>query len=265
MKKQTLIGITTSKRAVDVNLLSKQEIIYISNAMLELFATHENVVPIILSPDTHPQHADEICSILDGLLLSSGEDVDPSFYNNIELIKYDEKVSGVGKKYHRPTLLEPNIKRDKFEIDLYNAAKAKNIPVLGICRGMQIINVAEGGTLHQEHPDSDISHFMEKDGWINYHNIEIEQDSQIFSILNTLNHTVSSIHHQSVNQLADSLRSSAKADDGTIEIIEHLHEEFIIGIQGHIEKTMKNFPIYKNIINAFVKTASREKILCPNL
>jgi putative glutamine amidotransferase len=260
MKKKVLIGITTSKRAVDVNFLQKQDITYISNSIIELFQSHDNVIPIILSPDTHPHLIEEVCTILDGLLLSSGEDVDPSFYKSAPMIKYDEKISGTGQPFHRPKMLEPNPKRDKFEIDLYHEAKKKNIPILGICRGMQLINVAEGGTLHQENPQSNISHFIEKDGWIHYHNIKIEKESKLFSLLKTDNSSVSSIHHQSICQLASTLKASAKADDGTIEIIEHAHKDFILGIQGHIEK-MANYPIYKKLIDAFIQNASRSAIL----
>lgn len=264
MKNKILIGITTSKRSVDVNFLSKQEITYISNSIIELFQSHENVIPVILSHDTHNHHTDEICSILDGLLLSSGEDIDPSFYKTSNQINYDDKVNNIGKAYHRPKSLEPNQKRDQFEINLYHAAKKRNIPILGICRGMQLINVAEGGTLHQENPESHISHFIEKDGWIHYHNIEIDKNSKTYSILSTENIPISSIHHQSINNLGKELKATATAPDGTIEIIEHPDKEFIIGIQGHMEKILSNFPIYKKVIDEFLHAATRRSALCPS-
>ena len=253
MNKKLIIGITANKKTVSVNFSAQQEITYIADVFLDLFKSYDNIIPIIISQE-NVEHVEEICSILDGLIISSGEDVDPSFYKALNLVKYDENVKDLGSHYHRSKLMAPNKKRDQFEIALYKAAKEKNIPILGICRGMQLINVAEGGTLYQELPASHISHFIEKDGWIHYHNIELDKDSKVYEIFKTSTYTIASIHHQGVDKLGNNLVASARAEDGLIEIIEHKEKDFIVGFQGHIEQ-MFNFPIYRKVIDVFVEKA----------
>jgi putative glutamine amidotransferase len=253
MKKKLIIGITANKKTVSVNFSAKQDVTYIADTFLDLFKSYDNIIPIIISQE-NVEHVEEICGILDGLIISSGEDVDPSFYKALNLIKYDDNVKDLGSHYHRSKLMAPNKKRDQFEISLYKAAKEKNIPILGICRGMQLINVAEGGTLYQELPASHISHFIEKDGWIHYHNIELDKDSKVYEIFKISTYTISSIHHQGVDKLGNNLVASARAEDGLIEIIEHMEKDFIVGFQGHIEH-MFNFPLYRKVIDVFVEKA----------
>ncbi len=258
MKNKLLIGITTSKREVNVNF-SKQEIFYISKAFNDLLKDFDHVIPVFLSSDTDANHSKEIIEKLDGLILSSGEDIDPSIYNAKNLINYDENIKDAGFAHNRPMLCAPNKRRDLFEISLYKAAKEKNIPVLGICRGMQIINVAEGGTLHQEIPTTDISHFIEKDAWIHYHPISVKSDTKLFDIFKTNTYSVSSDHHQAVDKLGENLVASALADDGIIEIVEHEDHNFIMGLQGHIEKITNNFPLYNKVIEAFIEEAHERR------
>ncbi|EKE26773.1 MAG: hypothetical protein ACD_4C00148G0002 [uncultured bacterium (gcode 4)] len=259
MKKKVFIGITASQREVHVNI-SKKDITYISDDFLALIKYFDNVIPVILPVDIDPEHAKEIVEKLDGIILSSGEDIDPSIYKAVNLIKYDENISGLGEKYHRSLMFVPNIKRDFFEISLYKAAKEKNIPVIGICRGMQLINVAEEGTLYQENPDAGLIHFLGKDGWIHYHDIFLEKNSKIFEVFQIQKYTVCSIHHQSVEKLGKNLVISAKSEDGVVEVIEHKDYDFIIGIQGHIEKMTKNYPLYQKLIEKFIQNASIERV-----
>ena len=95
----------------------------------------------------------------DLIILSGGEDINE---NNININK--------------------KINREIVEYNLIDYGISNNIPIIGICRGMQIINVAEGGTLHQEIPTTDISHFIEKDAWIHYHPISVKSDTKLFDI-----------------------------------------------------------------------------------
>lgn len=258
-KDQIIIGITANQKKVGVNFSTKQQVSYIAQAFLDLFKDYDSVVTIILPSDLDPSQAETVCGMLDGLILSSGEDLHPSTYHAPELIHYDDRVNGLGSPYHRPKLLEPNLRRDLFELELYRVAKQKNIPILGICRGMQLINVAEEGKLYQEIPTSSILHFVEEDGWIHYHEVEIEQESLVGSILELDRYPISSIHHQGIEVLGKNLKISARANDGLIEIIEHKEKEFIVGVQGHIEKITTNFPFYKKLIDAFVKSAETWK------
>ena len=258
MKKKIIIGITASKRKITSVTSSKQDVTYIPQAFIDLFKEHKNIIPIILYPDMDKDHAKEICAMLDGLILSSGEDVHPSNYNSESFVTYHENNKGFGTKFKRPETFSPNIKRDHFEIELYHAAKEKNIPILGICRGMQVINVAEKGTLFQEIPETKMTHFLEEDGWIHHHEIDIEPDCLTFDIFKKSNYSVSSIHHQAVDKVGNNLKVVGKSPDGITEIIEHNVHDFIIGFQGHIEKITNNFPLYQKIIHAFVERARLE-------
>jgi putative glutamine amidotransferase len=126
---------------------------------------------------------------------------------------------------------------------------------------MQLINVAEGGTLFEELAESSISHYIDPDGWINYHSISIVPNTLSSKLLGVNSYFVSSIHHQGVEKIGNNLKISAFAEDGVIEIIEHEDEaRFIIGFQGHVEKIRKNQSAYDSIFKAFFER-SKENTL----
>jgi putative glutamine amidotransferase len=259
MKKKIFLGITGNIRTISVNFSSNQEVTYIAKGYLDLIKDYENVIPIILTPDIDPKHAKDLCNTLDGIIFPGGEDIDPSSYGSENEIHYDAQIKDTGKPFHRPNISKPNKKRDLFEIELYKTAKEKDIPILGICRGMQLINVAEGGTLFQELPKSDIDHFIGNDGWIPYHDLFLEKDTKIHDIFKTDKYTISSIHHQAVNKLGNNLLASGTAKDGIIEIIEHPKHNFIIGVQGHMEKLVRNFPLYAEMVSKFIDRSRGKK------
>ena len=198
---------------------------------------------------------------IDGLLLTGGQDIDPLIYGEKQKIEYSENIKFVGSLFHRPLPLAPDSKRDQVEISLYHLAKKNKIPILGICRGMQLINVVEGGTLHQETPKTTISHYIEDEGLTPYHEISIEKSSQCYKLMGVDKYFSSSIHHQSIDKLGTGLFASSKAIDGIIEIIENKDtENFIFGIQGHPEITRKNLPLYDKIFLQFIeKTKKNER------
>jgi gamma-glutamyl-gamma-aminobutyrate hydrolase PuuD len=142
-----------------------------------------------------------------------------------------------------------------MELALFKAMDVVGKPVLGICRGMQVINVARGGTLIQELPDG-LSHFVESDGWIPYHSMTLNPSSQIARILETTEITVSSVHHQGVDRIGDGLRATGHATDGIVEAIEDVNGAFVIGLQSHPEKTRQNFPQTERVFAAFVAAAA---------
>lgn len=261
MSKKVIIGITTGNRKINSFTSPNAEFVCLSNAYLQLFKHDENVIPLIISPEIYHNNTEQICSMLDGLIISDGQDIHPSYYKQINLVKYDENVKGIGVPFKRPKVMEPYLQRDQLEIQLYRKAKEKNIPILGVCRGMQIINVAEGGTLHQELPDSEVTHYLGEDGWINYHQIKICQSSKLNAIFKKEEYAISSIHHQGIEKLGKELIATGHADDGHIEVIEHKDKDFIMGFQGHFEKMVKNYPLYQKMIHHFVEQA-RKEVLC---
>ena len=167
---------------------------------------------------------------IDGLLLTGGEDVDPARY---------------GEAAH-PTVVDANPTRDAFEIGLVAAARARALPLLGICRGIQLLNVACGGTLVQDIPSQlagTLAHQLASPPHQSYdvaHEVWIDKGSLLAGLMNDrLNGVdtcdVNSRHHQAVKSVAAGFRVSATAPDGVIEAIEDPSGAFCLGVQWHPE------------------------------
>lgn len=182
-----------------------------------------------------PYHDDvtEVINHIDGLLIPGGdEDINPKFY-------------GQSIEHER---VKTNDIRASFELSLFAAAEKQNIPTLGICNGMQVINTYFGGTLHQHLPDaikSNINHEQTPPKHVPSHSIQIENDT-ILAKCNTqlefrkdFNHKdvvmVNSTHHQAIDKLGKGLIVSARAPDGVIEAIESINHKFIVGVEWHPE------------------------------
>ncbi|AJC67742.1 MULTISPECIES: gamma-glutamyl-gamma-aminobutyrate hydrolase family protein [Dickeya] len=199
---------------------------------------------------------DSIIDIIDGLLLTPGQDVSPEFYGEEMIVKYIDKISFPGERYKRPIAYSPDRLRDLTELALCKGANGRNIPILGICRGMQIINIASGGTLYQEIDDEKIKHNIDDNGWIHYHDLYIEEDSLFHKLIGQSNIPISSVHHQAVNKVGDGLKISAFSEDGITEVIESKNKKkFILGIQGHFEFQSETHKQYDNIWIHFLERA----------
>lgn len=158
---------------------------------------------------------------IDGLILQGGADINPSMYGQQPLIEYNDS----------------DIVRDMFEIALFKKALDKKIPVLGICRGCQIINVALGGTLRQEiNGVSSIPHVLPEQDENNYHPVRFEKASIISKIYpEKKSLVVNSIHHQAVDKLGDGLVIEAMSEDDVVEAISLETSDFVLGVQWHPE------------------------------
>lgn len=169
-------------------------------------------------------------SLLDGLVLQGGADIDPSVYG-------DEPTELLG-----PT--DPI--RDRFELDLLRAFAAAGKPVLGVCRGMQLINVAYGGTLYQDLRHANIvEHVHRKLELYDEHNhdVELTKDGWLSALYEgSVAARVNSIHHQGIKRLGEGLIVEAKASDGVIEAIRHPDLPFVVGVQWHPEFHDSRFP-----------------------
>jgi putative glutamine amidotransferase len=163
---------------------------------------------------------EETLDALDGIVFSGGNDVDPETY---------------GAEAHAETNgLRPE--RDRGELALLQAALARDMPVLAVCRGFQILNVARGGDLEQHLPEVVGSEqHREVSGTFSEHGVRIEDDSRLGSVLGDEHAPVKSHHHQGVGRVGEGLREVAWADDGTVEALEDPERRFAVGVLWHPE------------------------------
>ena len=172
---------------------------------------------------------------VDGLLLPGGWDVDPSFYGE----KKDDKVGPVDREL------------DETELRLFQQARDEDIPVLGICRGQQVINVALGGSLVQHLEDHDVrahgrSHLA--------HTIEVDPSSELGRAAGEHKIRVNSLHHQAIRKLAPGLHQTARGEDGTVEGVES-DDGLIVAVQCHPEELTTDLPWARKLFERFVARA----------
>ncbi len=178
----------------------------------------------------------------DGLLLTGGTDIYPGKY---------------GKENDTARCWEPDFKRDSIEIALIKAALDQNKPILGICRGLQLLNVFLGGTLYIDLPtdlDTIVKHQCDNK-YECYHYLGIIENSLLFEITESITGTVNSNHHQGIEQLADPLLGIAHTNDGLIEAIQwkNIHEEpFLLGVQWHPERMDFKNPLSGKIAQRYL-------------
>ena len=186
------------------------------------WVTREGGAPLML-PNVDPDAAAAMLDACDGLLLTGGEDVSPLWFG-----REPEKQMGI-----------IDVPRDSFELPLAKLALERELPILGICRGIQLLNVAAGGTLRQDlvhDPSSTVQHRMKTAGGAAvHHTITIVPGSRLHRLVGHETMAVNSYHHQAVDELADGFQVVAKAADGVVEAIEPVDERNILAVQWHPE------------------------------
>ena len=200
------------------------------------------LVPLIVPPLSSSEAASSVLDSVSGLVLTGGEDVDPARYGE----KRHEKVRSV------------NVARDATEAALVEEARARGLPVFAICRGIQILNVALGGTLVQDIPSqchTEIDHDEEGARTSRTHEVSIEPGSLIAGAVGTEHLSVNSFHHQSVKRVADGMKVTARSPDGVIEGIESTDDSWwVMGVQWHPEEmTDSAEPWDRGLFKAFAK------------
>jgi putative glutamine amidotransferase len=205
--------------------------------------------PRVLEVSESPR---KVLADIDGLLLTGGGDIDPVLYG-------DER---------HPTVDDAEPGRDEFEIDLARRAMAAGLPLLAICRGAQVLNVAAGGTLVQDIPSavqSNLSHSIVEPKSAEAHAVQVTPGSRLERALGGAvdsTHTcrVNSRHHQSVGRVGSGLISSALAPDGVVEAIENATPDaaFCVGVQWHPENFWRTGE-FAPLFDTFV-TAARERL-----
>ncbi|MCQ2084955.1 MAG: gamma-glutamyl-gamma-aminobutyrate hydrolase family protein [archaeon] len=199
-------------------------------------------LPIIFPLTTDPGEIGQLCDMCDGILFTGGQDVDPNVYNS----------------FRRKECGECCTERDNMESHLLEAAIRRNIPFLGICRGIQFINAYLGGTLYQDLPTekpSETEHHMSPPYDRAVHKVEIVPDSPLSAIINEKIIGVNSYHHQAIKDLSPRLRTMATSEDGLIEAVYLPSVDFGWAVQWHPEFSFRADSNSRAILSEFVKNA----------
>lgn len=200
-------------------------------------------IPVLLPPV--PLHViPSYLKLCDGFILSGGEDVDPAHYGQPP----HEKLGFVFQE------------RDEFELSLTTALLRKPKPVLAICRGLQLLNIALGGTLWQDLPSqrsSPILHDQKSHRSVPVHHVTLSPQSRLAAILKSPSINVNSLHHQGIDRLGKGLVAVGHSSDGLIEAVEMEGKDFMIGVQWHPESMVPESSEMNRLFSHFVYSACR--------
>lgn len=213
------IGITTTPSShISVTLDIPRPIVSLDVAYVDA-VTIAGGLPVLL-PTVGEDLAEEAVGSLDGLILSGGGDIDPACYG----AEPAPETDGIDRA------------RDAFEMAAIKAAEDRGLPVLAVCRGMQVLNVARGGTLIQHVPEITDTEHKDVEHWdVAANPVTVERDSQLHALSGGTHLLVNSLHHQAIDQLGSDLQVTAVDDDGIIEAVEPVGGEPIVGVQWHPE------------------------------
>ena len=186
-----------------------------------------------------PEQAVQDALTCDGLLLPGGGDMDPKFYGQARI----------------PACGEPNLLRDAAEPLLLRAFLAADKPVLGICRGIQVMNAVLGGDLYQD--IKPFEHLPHNDHWAKVHTVTVRRGTLLSHILGQDTVLVNSQHHQAVDRVAPGFTLAALSEDGIVEAIEKPDARFCLGVQWHPEWLSDADPAMQGLFDAFVNACSK--------
>ncbi|CAA9228338.1 MAG: Glutamine amidotransferase, class I [uncultured Chloroflexi bacterium] len=206
--------------------------------------------PMLLPPGDLPGHIEDALTRVDGVLFTGGKDVDPRRYGQTVL--------------NARVVIEPG--RDAFELPLAQLAVARNYPVLAICRGMQVLNVALGGTLWQDLPaqipESEVHHYQKAPRSETTHDVDVTRDSLLGDLVCAGSGTrlpANSFHHQAARVMAPPLSAVAHAADGLVEAVEMPDRDFVVGVQWHPEHLVFDHEGHRRLFEGLVKAARKRR------
>lgn len=205
-------------------------------------------VPLVLSPLMGATLAGRALDGTDGLLLTGGEDIDPHWYG----------------AEPSPLLSPPSRERDLFELALFAVARQRQLPILGICRGIQLINVGLGGTLFQDLPTErpgGVQHRPDGARDVRSHRVRLTPGSRAAEALGTSSLTANSSHHQAIRDLAPRLCATGWTEDGLIEAVESFPgEPWLLAVQWHPEEMHRDVQApEQGLFAALVREAERSR------
>ena len=204
-------------------------------------------IPVCIPVISNEEDFSRYLGLVDGVIFTGGNDVSPLCYGE-NPISHVNNVSSM---------------RDDYEINLFKRAYAEGIPILGICRGNQLINVALGGSLYQDINSQVPESLGHSPDGISadelYHSIKIGKNSRLHDIFKEDRIFVNSFHHQAIKKLGDGLVISAMSEDGIIEGMESTKEGFLVGIQSHPECLTKRYSMFLSPFRALVSAVGNSR------
>ena len=241
-----IIGITTGRRNLRPPAEQRQ------TALMGVPLAYVDCVvaaggaPLLLPRTDEPDVVARVMAVVDGLLLSGGGDVDSLAY---------------GQQPHPKARYQDPI-RDRMEIQATRLAADGGAPILGICRGLQLLNVALGGTLVQdietELPGACQHYTKERESFL-AHTVDVEPDSLLARAWGATSTAVNTWHHQAADRIADALRISARAPDGVIEALESADGRAILAVQCHPEDCADENPLFQKLFNWLILEAKGQR------
>lgn len=193
-------------------------------------------VPVLLPPGE--QDSRVYLDLIDGIIFTGGGDLDPNLYNEA----------------HHPEIYNLDMARDHSELEMAREVLTRAMPCMGICRGMQVLNVVLGGTLHQhlsDHYGEGIAHRQPERKPIPHH-VNINPDSHLATVLGGDVLDISSWHHQAIKDLGESLKVVASAEDGVIEAVEDSNKPWLLLLQWHPELMAEHCSRQQNLFNELI-------------
>lgn len=235
------IAISADTFTEATNIINERDASFAPRPIIEALIK-SGALPVII-PSVPPELAKHYVTLFDGIIFAGGEDIDPTFYG-------EEPHQGLGMTYR---------KRDLSELSLLNESVKAGKAIMGICRGMQLINIGLGGTVYQdlaENPKAQLKHSQLAPGNLPTHHVNTVAGSRIRTIAGERAY-VNSRHHQGLHQIAPGLRVTAAADDGVVEAVESTANNQILAVQWHPENMYKHDQVAQNIFKDIVQRAKQ--------
>ena len=202
-------------------------------------------IPVVIPLLNDEKEMIELINSLDGIVFTGGEDFDPSYYNERPI----------------PQMGRVNAPRDRFDLKLLKLAAERGVPILGICRGIQLINIGFGGSLYQDLPaqyyDTRIRHRQSQSSEEASHSVIVEDLTVFSDIVKERMLMVNSAHHQAVKAVARGFRVAGRSTDNIVEVIEKIDEDnWILGVQFHPEMRVTKDVTMRRIFQSFIEEAA---------
>lgn len=231
--KRPIVGITASLNTYKQGPFTGQNKLILNSNYIDAITT-VGAIPMIIPIVEELEIQKRQLKLIDALLLTGGDDLQPHLY---------------GEEPH-PALGTTTPARDHYELSLLHQAFALGLPILGICRGLQLINVAFGGTLYQDLPEQyplkDLLHSQDPPPHTATHPVSLVVGTRLQTIFNEKELQANSLHHQAIRNLAPGFLVNAYANDGIIEGIEMDSHAFVLGVQWHPEQMLSTMlPIFQ--------------------